>query len=306
MMEDMNIRTLLADNAAGVEQALATRTDAVAALAALGSDEDIVELREAEDYSLMAGGKRIRPTLVIEACRALGGRAEDAMPFACAVEMIHTYSLIHDDLPCMDNDDFRRGKPTCHKVFGEATAFLAGDGLLTDAFSMIAANQGVSESVRLEAVRTLAEAAGSTGMVGGQIMDMRGERERLSLDTLKLLHARKTGAMIRASVQLGVLAAGERRGSDAWNALTRYAEGIGLAFQVVDDILDVTADPAQLGKSIGKDKNADKTTFLSYYTVDEAAAYARTLTDEACDAVAHYDASGTLQALARYLAERVY
>ena len=171
---------------------------------------------------------------------------------------------------------------------------------------MIAANHGVSESVRLEAVRTLAEAAGSTGMVGGQIMDMRGERERLSLDTLRLLHARKTGAMIRASVQLGVLAAGERRGSDAWNALTRYAECIGLAFQVVDDILDVTADPAKLGKSIGKDKNADKTTFLSYYTVDEAATYARALTDQACDAVADHDASGTLRALALYLAERVY
>jgi geranylgeranyl diphosphate synthase type II len=305
-MADMDIRALLADNAACVERALATRTDTVAELGALGSDNDIKELREAEDYSLMAGGKRIRPTLTLEACRALGGSQEAAVPFACAVEMIHTYSLIHDDLPCMDNDDLRRGKPTCHKMFGEATAFLAGDGLLTDAFSMIAANDGVSESVRLEAVRTLAEAAGSTGMVGGQIMDMRGERERLSLDTLKLLHARKTGAMIRASVQLGVLAAGEHRESDAWRALTRYAECIGLAFQVVDDVLDVTADPAQLGKSIGKDQNADKTTFLTYYTVDEASAYARALTDEACDAVADYDASGTLRALARYLAERVY
>lgn len=305
-MADMDIRVLLTENAACVEQALATRTDTVAELAALGSDSDIKELREAEDYSLMAGGKRIRPTLTLEACRALGGSREAAVPFACAVEMIHTYSLIHDDLPCMDNDDLRRGKPTCHKVFGEATAFLAGDGLLTDAFSMIAANSGVSESVRLEAVRTLAAAAGSTGMVGGQIMDMRGERERLSLDTLKLLHARKTGAMIRASVQLGVLAAGEHRGSDAWRALTRYAECIGLAFQVVDDVLDVTADPAKLGKSIGKDKNADKTTFLSYYTVDEASAYARALTDEACAAVAAHDKDGTLQALARYLAERVY
>ncbi len=300
------VKTFLTENAAIVEAALNARCKTVPALAPLATDAVLAELHRAEDYSLMAGGKRIRPTLTIEVCRALGGTREAALPFACAVEMIHTYSLIHDDLPCMDNDDLRRGKPTSHKVFGEATAFLAGDGLLTDAFSVLAAHEGVSESVRLAAVKVLAQAAGSTGMVGGQIMDMHGETERLSPDTLKQLHARKTGAMICAAVQMGALAAGERQGSAAWDALTRYAECIGLAFQVVDDILDVTADQAQLGKTVGKDKNADKTTFLSYYTVDGASAYARKLTDEACAAVAELDKNGTLCALARYLAERVY
>jgi geranylgeranyl pyrophosphate synthase len=152
----------------------------------------------------------------------------------------------------------------------------------------------------------LSRAAGSTGMVGGQVMDMRGERERLSLDTLLSLHARKTGAMICASVQLGALAAGCEMGSNAWDALTRYAERIGLAFQVIDDVLDATADPALLGKSVGKDARADKTTFLTYYTIDEAKAYARELTDAACLAVEGIDREGTLSALARYLAERIY
>ena len=305
-MAEMNIKELLADNARATEAALRARAATVQELAPLERDEALKVLHDAENYSLMAGGKRIRPTLSIEVCRALGGTREAAMPFACAVEMIHTYSLIHDDLPCMDNDDLRRGKPTSHRVFGEANAILAGDGLLTDAFSLIAAHEGVSESVRLAAVRILAEAAGSCGMVGGQIMDMRGESERLSPDTLKRLHARKTGAMIRAAVQFGALAAGEACGSEAWDALTRYAECIGLAFQIVDDILDVTADPAKLGKTVGKDKEADKTTFLSYYTVDEASAYARELTEQACSAVADLDKNGTLRALARYLSERVY
>ena len=297
---------LLKEHAAVVEAALTARCTTVPALASLETDAVLTVLHRAQDYSLMAGGKRIRPALTIEVCRALGGTREAALPFACAVEMIHTYSLIHDDLPCMDNDDLRRGKPTSHKVFGEANAILAGDGLLTDAFSVVAANAAVNEGVRLAAVEVLAQAAGSCGMVGGQIMDMLGETERLSLETLKQLHARKTGAMICAAVQMGALAAGERQGSPAWEALTLYARRIGLAFQVVDDMLDVTADQTQLGKTVGKDKNADKTTFLSYYTVDEAAAYARELTDEACAAVTDIDKTGTLCALARYLCERVY
>ncbi|MBO5899002.1 MAG: polyprenyl synthetase family protein, partial [Clostridia bacterium] len=262
------IESRLQENAALVEQALRARTETVTSLALLGSDDALATLLRAEDYSLMAGGKRIRPTLAIECCRALGGDVEAALPFGCAVEMIHTYSLIHDDLPCMDNDDLRRGKPTNHKVFGEATAILAGDGLLTDAFSVAVANDRVSESARLAAVRILAAAAGSAGMVGGQVMDMEGETRRLPLDTLRALHARKTGAMIRASVQLGALAAGCEEGSAAWQALTLYADKIGLAFQVVDDVLDATADPALLGKSVGKDQNAQKTTFLSYYSVE--------------------------------------
>ena len=302
----MMLEERLRANAALVEQALSERTATVATLAPLSTDGALATLLRAENYSLMAGGKRIRPTLVIECCRALGGRVEDALPFGCAVEMIHTYSLIHDDLPCMDNDDLRRGKPTSHKVFGEATAILAGDGLLTDAFAVVAANTRVSETARVAAVRILAEAAGRAGMVGGQVMDMEGETRRLPIETLRALHARKTGAMIRASVQLGALAAACSEGSEAWQALTVYAERIGLAFQVVDDILDATADPALLGKSVGKDQNAQKTTFLTYDSVEVAAAYARRLTEEACEAVRPFDTDGVLCELARYLAGRVY
>lgn len=300
------IEALLKDNARAVEMALCARCESVPTLRPLADDAALEELVRAQDYSLMAGGKRIRPTLVLQTCHMLGGERQAAMPFACAVEMIHTYSLIHDDLPCMDDDDLRRGKPTNHRVFGEATATLAGDGLLTDAFSVLAAHTGASEANRLEAIRVLAAAAGSAGMVGGQIMDMRGQNERLPLDTLKSLHARKTGAMIRASVALGALAAGVMPTDAPWEALMDYADRIGLAFQVVDDVLDVTADVSTLGKSIGKDQRDDKTTFLSYYTVEEAKQVARTLTEQACEAVKDMDRDGVLCALARYLAERVY
>lgn len=261
-------------------------------------------LKEAQDYSLMAGGKRIRPALVLEVCAMLGGDVKDALPLACAIEMIHTYSLIHDDLPCMDNDDLRRGKPTSHKAFGEATAILAGDGLLTDAFLLAASNPRAEVAQR--AVRVLSQAAGSMGMVGGQVMDLEGETRRLSLDELLQLHAQKTGALICAAVQLGAIAAGEAEDSPAWKALTIYAQRMGLAFQVVDDVLDVTADAALLGKSKGKDKAVNKTTFLTYYTIEEAQAYAARLTDEAVSAVASMDREGCLRALAQYLAHRGY
>ncbi len=261
-------------------------------------------LKEAQDYSLMAGGKRIRPALVIEVCRMLGGDVKDALPLACAIEMIHTYSLIHDDLPCMDNDDLRRGKPTSHKVYGEATAILAGDGLLTDAFLLAASHPKADVAQR--AVRVLAGAAGSMGMVGGQVMDLEGETRQLSWDELLQLHAQKTGALICAAVQLGAIAAGEAEDSPVWRALTTYAHRIGLAFQVIDDVLDVTADEALLGKSKGKDSAGNKTTFLTYYTVEEAQAYAARLTDEAMAAVASIDREGCLRALAEYLAHRGY
>lgn len=286
-----------------IEQALRARTH-LPALASLDEDANLSLLAKAQDYSLMAGGKRIRPALVLEVAHTLGGDRKSALPFATAIEMIHTYSLIHDDLPCMDNDDMRRGKPTSHKVFGEANAILAGDGLLTDAFAVASGHPDADKA--LSAVRILASSAGSVGMVGGQIMDLAGEQEKLSLDTLLTLHARKTGALITAAVQLGAVAAGEREGSPVWEALTTYAQRIGLAFQVVDDILDVTADPALLGKTCGKDQNENKTTFLTYYTLDEARQYARTLTDEAVAAIEPMDREGILRALAFYLAERVY
>ena len=291
-----NLKDRLTENAQRVEAALSGYLDK--------TDEHYGVIFDAERYSLLSGGKRIRPFLVNECARVLGASEEQSMPLACAVEMIHTYSLIHDDLPCMDNDDLRRGKPTSHKAFGEAMAILAGDGLLTDAFVLAASLPDAERAQR--AVRVLAEAAGSMGMVGGQVMDLEGETRQLSHEELLQLHAQKTGALIRASVWLGAIAAGERCGSPVWEALTTYAERIGLAFQVVDDVLDVTADATLLGKSKGKDQAVNKTTFLTYDTVDEARAYAARLTDEAVAAVAPIDRDGGLRALAEYLANRVY
>ncbi len=291
-------------NAILVEKAIAARTETVPALSVLSMDSALGTLLQAQNYSLTAGGKRIRPALVMEVCLALGGEREAALPFACAIEMIHTYSLIHDDLPCMDNDDLRRGKPTSHKVYGEATAILAGDALLTDAFAVA---MTAPDTLVCRAIRVLSEAAGSCGMVGGQMMDLAGETRRLSLDELHTLHARKTGALIRAAVRLGAIAAGlDERDEQTQHALDTYAEHIGLAFQVVDDILDVTADPSLLGKSCGKDAAENKTTFLSYYTVEEAKAYATALTDTACMAIEALDREGVLCALARYLSCRIY
>ena len=302
MMQRSELLTRLATDAARIEETLPARLSLVNGGEGKGICPPV--LKKAQDYSLMAGGKRIRPALVLEVCAMLGGNADDALPLACAIEMIHTYSLIHDDLPCMDNDDLRRGKPTSHKVFGEATAILAGDGLLTDAFLLAASHR--QADVAQSAVRVLAQAAGSMGMVGGQIMDLEGEQRQLSREELLQLHAQKTGALMIAAVQLGAIAAGEREGSPVWEALTSYARCIGLAFQVVDDILDVTADAALLGKSKGKDRAVNKTTFLTYDTVDEARAYATRLTDEAIAAVAAIDRQGCLRALADYLADRGY
>ncbi len=262
------------------------------------------ELYEAMKYSLLSGGKRVRATLVLETCRMLGGNAEAALPFACAVEMIHTYSLIHDDLPCMDNDDMRRGKPTCHKVFGEAIATLAGDGLLTDAFSVCAMNPYVSGDAAATAVALLSGAAGSFGMVKGQTSDIYGETHKLSEGELVELHMGKTGAMICVSVQLGCLAAGYAPNSEVTEKLTLFARNIGLVFQIIDDILDVTSTSEELGKNIGSDKDSNKTTFMSFFTPEEAKAYAERLTEEATDVLEKIDGSERLCALARLLCER--
>ena len=250
------IREKLSENAALVEQALQ------AALAE--NDVDFAEELDAERYSLLAKAKRIRPTLVLEFCRMFGGSDAAALPFAMAVEMVHTYSLIHDDLPCVDDDDLRRGRPTCHKVYGEATALLAGDGLLTRAFGMLASNREVSGDTVRAAVAALSRAAGSFGMIGGQVMDLAGEQKKLSLKALQKLHANKTGAMIAVSAKLGCLAAGLNEGDPRTQAALEYARGIGLAFQIVDDVLDVTATEAELGKPIGSDAPHHKTTVLTY------------------------------------------
>ena len=267
-------------------------------------DADLKTLLDAERYSLFAGGKRIRPALTLEFCRMFGGRDEAALPFACAVEMIHTYSLIHDDLPCMDNDDLRRGKPTNHKVYGEAIALLAGDALLTGAFEVCATNTAVPAEIATMATAYLAASAGRYGMVGGQIMDMEGEHRKLSPEELLKLHSLKTGALISAACVLGALAAGISLQDGAMEKVVTYAEKIGLAFQIVDDILDRTGDEKMLGKRTGADSEHEKSTFLSFYDVEEAQFYADRLTADAIDAVRAFPESDALVALAKWLATR--
>ena len=299
-MENMSYeavaKTILSEDGALVESLLDTlyrgggRTDAV--------------LDEACRYSLMAGGKRVRPALTLEFCRLFGGEPEAALPFAAAVEMIHTFSLIHDDLPCMDDDDLRRGRPTSHKVFGEAYALLAGDGLALDAFGMAASNEAVSPEARALAVTLLSRGAGSGGMVRGQIVDMFGEQNTLTYEELLFLHESKTGALIRVAAQLGVLAAGYDLHSSEMKSAEIYAERIGLAFQIIDDVLDVTSTPEAMGKSVGGDEAHHKNTFLSFADISEAMALATRLTEEAVAEVAPYGGAERLISLARYLAVR--
>lgn len=268
------------------------------------NDSDTGEVRVAEQYSLNAGGKRIRAFLVNEFCRACGGNISDSIQYALAVEMIHTFSLIHDDLPCMDNDDLRRGKPTSHKVFGEATALLAGDSLSVRAFSVLANNSSLDAKVNLEAVKILSDAVSSEGMIGGQIIDMRGEKEKLEFETLLKLHAKKTGALISSSAMLGCLAAGVDKSDIRFIAARNYASKIGLAFQIIDDILDATADVAVLGKKTGADADRNKTTFLSFMSIDDAFAYAKQLTEEAKDEINIFENHALLSHLADYLLSR--
>lgn len=265
-------------------------------------DKDLLSLYASMRYSALAGGKRIRPFLTLETAKMFGGEAKKAIYFAAALEMVHTYSLIHDDLPCMDDDDLRRGKPTNHKVYGEATATLAGDALLTGAFELLCAADLPSDVVRA-AVRILSEAAGADGMVGGQIMDLAAENREIAFDTLVKLHTLKTGALITAAVRLGMLAAGVTD-EEAQNAMVGYARYIGLAFQIVDDVLDASGDEETLGKPVGSDAEQGKTTFLHFLDAEEAMEYARRLTESAETALAPYENSDTLRALARYLLER--
>ncbi len=287
-----DIKGRIADNAAMVERALH----------AFFAQRNDTTLYKAMEYSIMCGGKRIRPFLVIEFCKMHGGSAEMAMPYACALEMIHTFSLIHDDLPCMDNDDLRRGKPTNHKVFGEAPALLAGDALVFSAFECAASDTQNKIENRLAAVQVLAKAAGADGMCEGQMMDMESEGKKLSFEQLLTLHAHKTGALIRAAAKLGVIAAG---GSEAdIQAADTYGAGIGLAFQIVDDILDQYGSTEELGKPIGSDQKNAKTTFLSFMHAEAAMEYAKKVTDEACEAIRDHAGSETLCALAAYLLTR--
>ena len=259
------------------------------------------DLTEAMEYSLLAGGKRIRPVLTLECCRLCGGEPEAALPFACGVEMVHTYSLIHDDLPAMDDDDLRRGRPTNHKVYGEATAILAGDGLLTAAFETLAGARLPAERVA-EAVSCLAREAGPEGMVGGQVLDMAGEGRALTLGELELLQSLKTGALISAAAELGCIAAGGTE--EQRRAVRVYAQCLGRAFQIQDDILDVTGTAEELGKPVGSDRVNEKSTFVSVLGLEESHARVTELTRQAEQALAGFDRPEFLIQLARTLAQR--
>ena len=272
-----------------------------------GASAPAGRLFEAMRYSLLAGGKRLRPVLALAACEAVGGRLEAAMGFACAIEMIHTYSLIHDDLPCMDDDDLRRGRPTNHKIYGEAVATLAGDALLTDAFTVLA-RSGVASSAAppaalLTTVAELAEAAGSAGMVAGQVIDLLGEGRNLTVQELEYLHRRKTGALFIAAVRGGARLGGA--GGAELAALEAYARALGLAFQVIDDILDVTQTTEKLGKSAGKDIAAQKATYPALLGLDKAKKEADRLTARARAALKPFGKKAEpLAELARHMAQR--
>ncbi len=272
-------------------------------------DTPPARLHKAMRYSLFAGGKRIRPVLALVAAEVVGGEEMMAMPVACGIEMIHTYSLIHDDLPAMDDDDFRRGRPTCHRVFGEALAILAGDALLTHAFRVMGDLSlyppGVDPSLALDAVKEVALAAGPLGMVGGQVVDLemegRGE-EKGAEEALEWIHIHKTARMIEVSLKVGALVAGNREEADLLEA---YGRRIGLAFQVVDDILGCRGDSEKLGKPVGRDDERGKLTYPALYGIEASVGKARALVEEALEILAPLgDRAWFLRELAHYVVER--
>lgn len=264
------------------------------------------EIHEAVRYSVFAGGKRLRPILVLAAAEAAAGQIEDALPVAVAIELIHTYSLIHDDLPAMDDDDFRRGRPTCHKVYGEAMAILAGDALLTQAFILLSGESpapGLAALARLSVINEIAQAAGSKGMVGGQVVDILQEDRDVDLATLLYLHTHKTGALIRACLRVGGIVASA--GPEQMEALTRYGDRIGLAFQIVDDILDLEGSLEALGKRAGSDLRKRKATFPGLLGLEESRQRARSLVGEAKQALRVFgDRGAALGAIADFVVSR--
>ena len=262
-----------------------------------------VTIHKAMRYSLFAGGKRTRPAVLLAAAGACGGKETDALPLACAVECIHTYSLIHDDLPAMDNDDFRRGKPTNHKVFGEGIAILAGDALLTQAFEIAAQAKGWPRYSHSDLVLEIAKAAGSLQLVGGQVADLEGENKKLTVAELRYIHERKTSALLCCSVRLGGMSANCTAAQ--LQALTDFGYNVGLAFQVIDDILDVTQTTEQLGKTAGKDMAVQKATYPSIVGLDKSRKIAAQLTNKAFAALKIFKGKAVaLGALADYLLKR--
>ncbi|MDO9529910.1 MAG: polyprenyl synthetase family protein [Syntrophales bacterium] len=257
-------------------------------------------------YSVFAGGKRLRPILCMASAEAVGGNIETVLPVACALELIHTYSLIHDDLPVIDDDDYRRGKPTNHKVFGEDIAILAGDALLTEAFRLMSKREFVGETPPdrlLAVISDISEAAGFLGMVGGQVVDVQSEGKEVGEETLDYIHTHKTGAMITTSVRAGAVLSGA--GKNEIDALSDYGRNIGLAFQIADDILDVEGDQETLGKDIGSDRSRGKVTFPALFGLEASRKKARELVDNALSDIAQFDSRAEpLRMIAKYIIER--
>ena len=295
MREELKRR--LQENAALVDGALAEYLQT--------PDTDLDLLYESMRYSALSGGKRIRPFLVFEFCRMFGGDVKAALPFACAIECVHASSLIHDDMPCMDDDDLRRGRPTNHIVFGEDIALLAGDALITKGYELAAENHFVKPEIALGATAMLLKNAGAVGMMGGQQIDLWGENHSVSFPLLLKMHAKKTGALIIASAKLGCYAAEIASEDDErMKNAALYAENVGLAFQVIDDILDVTSDEATLGKRVHADEKLEKTTFLSEMSIEEAYQYAKEKTKIAVEAISGYEHSEILKEFANHLLNR--
>ena len=263
-------------------------------------------LFESVRYSVFAGGKRIRPILCLASAEAVGGKAETVLPAACALEMIHTYSLIHDDLPVMDDDDYRRGKPTNHRIFGEAVAILAGDALLTEAFHLISDRElfnGVPAESILRVIHELSQASGYFGMVGGQVVDIQSEGQAVGEETLYFIHTHKTGALMTAAVRTGAILAGAAEGQI--HALSQYGRDLGIAFQVADDILNVEGNRESLGKEIGSDTRLKKVTFPSVMGLEASRRKAREFVEHALSHLESFDEKAEpLRAIARYTIER--
>ena len=293
----MNLKTYLASRQKKIDQALDRYLP----------KENVkpATIHKAMRYSLFAGGKRLRPILCLAAAEACGGKIDNALPLACAMECIHTYSLVHDDLPSMDNDDFRRGRPTCHKVFGDGIAVLAGDALLTIAFEILSHAKPTSRYDMSVLLRELAVAAGSQKLIAGQVADLEGEGQKIDMSGLRYIHENKTAAILTTSVRLGAMSANANLKQLA--AITKFGRALGLAFQVIDDILDVTQTSEKLGKSAGKDVAAQKATYPAVIGLDKSRVEAKRLTKQAHDALTIFGKKAdTLHALANYLLEREY
>ncbi|MFH1067163.1 MAG: farnesyl diphosphate synthase [bacterium] len=291
----MNLKAYWSQQQKKIEKALHTALPPASAKPAT--------IHRAMRYSLFAGGKRLRPILCLAANQATGGQSQDALPLACAVECIHTYSLIHDDLPCMDDDDLRRGKPTSHKVFGEGMAVLAGDALLTIAFELTARARSQRRYSTAEMVKELARASGSLGLIAGQVADLEGEGKTIRADELRFIHQNKTAALIAASIRLGAMSA--NAAPAVLERLGKFGQALGLAFQVVDDILDITQTSEQLGKSAGKDLRAQKATYPALLGLERAQQEAARLTRLALSQLKPLGKKGEpLEQIARYMLER--